>query len=130
MWDASGGAAASMQNRIAVASRSFGSLCSLVRSGAIPLPHALLIFDSKIDGALTPGRWLYVLADGAQCRLDTLLSDWSCALLGGAPWRNSAVSRWELGWTLTGFARAILDMARRRAKLWSLPEDDFYRVAF
>ncbi len=36
----------------------------------------------------------------------------------------------DLGWELSGSARAVLDAAGRRAALWLLPEDDFCKGAF
>ncbi len=40
------------------------------------------------------------------------------------------VAQVELGWVLSGFDRALVDVARRRAWLWSLPAGDLYGEVF
>jgi len=40
------------------------------------------------------------------------------------------ILRSELGWVLSGAAKCVIDVARRRAKLWLSPAGDFYRVHF
>jgi len=51
-------------------------------------------------------------------------------VLSAPKWHTGTVARWEIGWPLTGMARAVLSVACRRASLWLLPEDDFYRKVF
>ena len=61
--------------------------------------------------------------DEAYCR-------WARALLGSPSWRSGAVAAAELGWTLSGFGRAVLEVASRRARLWQLPPCDLYGDTF
>ena len=46
---------------------------------------------------------------------------WPRDFIGSSAWRSGAVTTAELGWTLSGYERALLDVATRRARLWSLP---------
>ena len=69
------------------------------------------------------GRWLLCVTDEAQSLLlDSTYEKWSLALLGSQPWRSSAVAAGELGWVLSGSAQGVLDVAKRRASLWSLAQ--------
>jgi hypothetical protein len=70
------------------------------------------------------------MCSGAEECLDAAYDGWARALLGSPPWRCASVAAGELGWRLSGFARAVLDVACRRARLWTLPDDDIYRIVF
>ena len=98
--------------------------------GALPLSLALVTFNSKVGGSARCGRWLYALAVGAESFLDDQYFDWARVLLGAPKWKRGLVISWELGWSSSGSMRAVLDVARHRAYLWSLPVDDLYRKIF
>jgi len=51
-------------------------------------------------------------------------------LLGSPSWRSGWVAMAELGWRLSGFGRALLDVATRRATLWLLAPGDLYGDVF
>ena len=65
---------------------------------------------------LGTGR-LYAIALEAGEVLHRLFSKWALQLLGASPFRAPVPARWEPGWVLSGAAKAVLDVARRRAKL-------------
>ena len=71
------------------------------------------------------GRWLLVLSDGAEARLDECYECWARALVGSPAWRSGIIASGELGWRIGGFMRGVLDVARKRAKIWTLAESDF-----
>ena len=119
-----------LEARLAVASAQCASLAGHVAAGALPLAAAAHIFDMEIDASLRFGRWLLATAEGALARLDSAYEGWARALLGSHPWRDGAVAVSELGWSLSGGARAILDIASRRAGLWLLPDGDLYKGIF
>ena len=88
IWDATGGAEASLKRRTMTASAHFATLAGLRLANAVPLPLALCLFESKIEGSLAPGRWLYaVLAPNAQELLNELYFRWARVLLGVPPWK-------------------------------------------
>ena len=83
-----------------------------------------------MDAILTQYRWLYcVWPDASKC-LCELQHTWARLLLAAPPWGNAAVVSWELDWVVSGMGRAIIDLTKKRAKLWLLPEDDLYRRVF
>ena len=121
---------AALLQAISSANRAFAPLVALVSARAVPLSFAVELFESKVDSVLNVGRWLYVLVPTAKSALDEALERWARALLGADPWRSSAVARSELGWHLSGFARAVRSLALRRARLWARDSDDWYRSYF
>ena len=60
----------------------------------------------------------------------SVFMSWARLLLGAEPWRNWATIYAELGWQFSGSGRAVIDIACRRAYLWSLPVGDLYREVF
>ena len=68
---------------------------------------ALELFDSKVEGSMRYGRWLLVLAEGAESMLNECYEGWARALVGSPPWRSGLIAAGELGWTLSGFMRSI-----------------------
>ena len=48
------------------------------------------------------------------------------SLLGAPPWYRAAKAHNELGWSLSGYCRAVRDMALRRDKVDSYPAGDVY----
>ena len=55
---------------------------------------------------------------------------WSLQLLGAPPWRQASVAYAEIGWHLTGFARAVRDVSLRLAKLLLSGRTDIYVQGF
>lgn len=121
---------AALLQAIGCATRACAPLIALVSAKAVPLSFAVELFEAKVDSVLNVGRWLYVLVPAAQSALDEALERWARALLGAEPWRSSAVARSELGWQLSGFARAVRSLALRRARLWARDTNDWYRSYF
>jgi hypothetical protein len=124
------GASATLNARLHAAGDEFAGIAGLVAAGSLPLPQALSVTRAKVDGIMAPGRWLYALAPDAQVMLDTAQARWALVLLGADPWRSRHIAWLELGWNLSAFAKAVEAVARRRARLTLLPQDDFYRGVF
>ena len=111
------------------ASAKFAILSGLVVARMLPLCVVLKLFDALVEGCMRFGRWLYATAPGAGSALNDLYEKWARSLIGAPPWRSWAVAFSELGWQLTGEARAIIDIASKRAYLWRL-EPDIYQNVF
>ena len=116
--------------RVRSAGSAVANLAGLVTSASLPLAYALEFFETKVDGAMRFGRWFLATSDGAGATLDRAYEEWARTLLGSQPWRSAAVASGELGWRLSGFARAVRDAAARRARLWRLPAGDLYGAMF
>ncbi|CAE7431354.1 unnamed protein product, partial [Symbiodinium sp. CCMP2456] len=98
---------------------------------AIPLPFALNIFEGKVDACMRPGRWVYaVLVPDATRILDDAYDRWAKILLGVPAWLPAHAVVWELGWPLSGMARAVFDVAVKRTRIQCWPADDLYRRVF
>ena len=121
---------ASVMERIRIASAVFAILAGLVRDRAIPLSLALTMYESKVDGCLKPGRWAYAVGADASATLDSLLDTWALTLLGSPPWHHAGAARCLLDWRLSGMARAVKEMALKRAEFWRLPDNDLYKTLF
>ena len=119
-----------MRERIRLANASFRILETLVSGAAVPLHLAMQLFELKVDAVLDHGRWLWVLAEGAEQTLDETYEMWARGLLGAQAWRHAAPLLCEVGWALSGFARAVRATAMRRARLFELPDGDIYGQAF
>ncbi|CAE8601069.1 unnamed protein product [Polarella glacialis] len=102
----------------------------MVQAGQLPLAVALDLFEAKVEGSVRFARWLLVIAPNAQRAYNEAYENWARAFLGSPAWRGAAIARGEVGWKLDGFHRAILDMAVRRAKLWTLPPGDLHGLIF
>ena len=111
------------------AGAALAPLVALVLARAVPLHMAVALFDSKVDGLLEANRWILALAPGGLSRLSDALASWARDLLGAPFWRNEAVCRSELGWSISGAARGVRSVAMRRARMLHLPNDDLYRSA-
>ena len=96
--------------RLAIANKACVEQASLVEAGALPLVLAIPIFESKIDGFLSYGRWLLACVEGAEALYNSYFDQWALRLLGAPPWFHGAKAQSELGWALSGFARAVRDM--------------------
>ena len=131
LWSTDGGATESLHARLRAASSQLCVLAGLCIEAALPLPLAAALFESKVDGTLRVGRWLFaVMAPNAESELNTAQDKWARTLLGVPPWKPAHLASWELGWQLSGFARAVLDVASRRARIQSWPRQDWYRQMF
>ena len=91
MFESDGGKLASARIGRASASHAMNVLLNFVVGGTIPLPIALALFDSKVEGRLAYGRWLYCLAEGCLDELNDLYDGWARPLLGAMKWGNAAV---------------------------------------
>ena len=96
----------------------------------LPLAVGVKLFGAIVEGSMRFGRWLYATAEGELPKLDKLYESWAKVLLGGDQWQSGALASAELGWRLSGSGRAIVDIAMRRASLWSLPGGDLYHDVF
>ena len=116
--------------KIACVIAAVATLAGLVAGRMIPLALALDLFESKVEGSMRFGRWLLALVDGAEDRLNSCYEAWARALVGSPAWRSGVIASGVLGWTSGRFMRAILDVTKHRAKLWSLPAGDLQRRIF
>ena len=119
-----------LKTRVAQVDGLVASLAGMVACQSLPLAMAVDMFESRVDGSLRFGRWLLVTADGARELLDRAFENWSRALVGSHFWRSGVIAGGELGWYVGGFMRGLLDMAKRRARLFCLPDGDFYKRVF
>ena len=117
-----------LEERLRLSGASFSVLAGLVQDDVIPLPLAVVLFEAKVDGVAQFGRWLIALAPNAESRLDQQYEAWAKALIGSPPWRNGVVAQYELGWCLSGYARAVKSMATRAAALSQFPSSDLVRT--
>jgi hypothetical protein len=115
---------------IQVATGITATLSGLVHSSTLPLSMGVAAFRSKVEGYLRYGSWLLATAPNAEEALNRAYATWARMLLDSPAWRNGFVAIGELGWRLTGMHAMVKDVALRRARLWLLPPDDFYSVAF
>jgi len=106
------------------------SLAGMVASRELPLCVAAEMFEVKVDGSVRFGRWLLVTVPGAEEFLDSVYEGWARALIGSPSWRSGIIASGELGWSISGFMRGLLDLAKKRAKLWMLPDSDLYASVF
>ena len=93
------------------------SVLPLVRSCPLSSPLSWLCPGSVLSA---------VLSAVVSCRLSCpvlscpVLSygHWARSRLGASVWRNGLVRCCDVGWLLTGSARAVRSVALRRARLW------------
>jgi hypothetical protein len=119
-----------MERVLRCAMGKFVSIAGLCTSGILPICYILQIFESCVEGVMRFGRWLYATAEGAEERLDSTYQSWALVLMSAEPWHNWAVAFAELGWSMTGMGRAIVDVAMRRCSLHCLPPGDLYGDVF
>ena len=55
---------------------------------------------------------------------------WARAPIGLPIWRSDVIASCELRWSLNGYMRGLVDMEKKRAKLWSPPPSDLCAHAF
>ena len=79
---------------------------------------------------MASSRWRWVGIPDAEQIIDEKFKSWARAFLGGHAWNNWAVATSELGWSMSGFDRAVCATALRRARLWRLRDSDLYRHSF
>ena len=119
-----------LRERLGAAEVAFSRMCGLVACGALPLAHAAALFAAKVDGVLASYRWLWAVAPDCESIVNSRYHRWALALFGSEPWRNATIAELELGWSLTGFARAVEAVALRRAKLLLLQKADLHAFLF
>lgn len=127
LWNSALLFAETLKIRLNVAAQHFKELRGLVAAGALPLQCAVILFESKVDGSVSYGRWLTVLCPDAESMYNTYFNNWALDLLGAPRWRRPASSCSELGWATTGFGRALKDMCSRLAKISNYGDEDIYR---
>ena len=130
LWRADLDLGPALAARIRAVKGTVASLAGLVAGSSLPLSFGLALFESKVDGAMRYGRWLFATADNAEELYESVYSEWARAFMGSAPWRNSDVARGELGWRLSGYARAVVDIAARRARLSIERPNSIYSAIF
>ena len=116
--------------RVAIAQKSFALLVGLALRDILPLHLICSIFWAKVFASLCVGLWLNGTADSAKEVLDDLLVSWARQLLGASCWHNASLLLSELGWDISGHHLAVMAMAMRRARLWTLPTEDLYAQVF
>ena len=129
-WRMEGGWLPTAKARLAAAETHLSMLSGLVQSCSVPISLAVVLFDSKIDGSVAYGRWLWGVYPECAEALDRSYENWARFLLGSCPWRNPGVAVGELGWKLSGAARAVRDAAGKRAYFWNLPDTDVFKICF
>jgi len=90
----------------------------------MPLTVQLDLFDSKVHGVLSYGRWLACTVDNAESMMNDRFDCWARALLGAPMWKHAAPLHCELGWQLSGYDHCVLAAALRDAKLRELADGD------
>lgn len=121
---------ADLATKIKSADAVCSSLAALAARGVLPLSIVVYMFDSRVEGIMPHGRWLWALSPGMENILEKVYLNWARSLLAPPSWRNGAVAAAELGWTHSGFPRACVDVAGLRAGLWVLDPHDFYQKIF
>eukprot|EP00439_Symbiodinium_sp_Y106_P071520 s5564_g12.t2 len=116
--------------RVAIAQKSFALLVGLAQRDILPLRLICSIFWAKVFASLSVGLWLNGTADSAKEVLDDLLVSWARQLLGASCWHNASLLLSELGWDISWHHLAVMAMAMRRARLWTLPTEDLYAQVF
>ena len=127
LWTAEGGEEETLALRLRTASGIFAPLSGLVACGSRHPPPPRPLSVREQDRWHPQPREVVVRV---VPRRRALHGSVLCAVGALPPGVSAMALRWGLGWILTGSARIVLDVARRRAKLFLLPPDDFYRRAF
>ena len=117
-WRHDGDLEAHMNTILATCHVLVNYLCFALHQQAIPLAIVRLLFIIKVESKLRFARWLWACNETALQALNSVYEDWARRLMGADPWRNWAMCFSELGWDLTGSARAIYDIAMMRAHFW------------
>ena len=119
-----------LMQRVQVASVAVSQLAGFASSSALPWFLVCELFESKVDGILAFGRWLFILCPDAPAILDECYNRWANLFLGTDFWRNPGTCSSELGWTFSGFGRVVVSVAMRRAKLSCVLESDWHASFF
>ena len=114
--------------KIAIASMTVSVLAGLSAANVLPIHLAIPMFETKVDSLVGFSRWLFIGSPEAEERLNETYRSWARALLGAGAWRNGDISSSELGWFVSGFGRAVLDAAMRRARILQFPDEDIYKT--
>ena len=129
-WDDNADFAVHARRTCGMCSGTVQALCSLLRSGHIPLAVACIIFDTKVEAALRFGRWLWGTHSEAVSVLSDAYASWARLLLGSSRWRSAEVCRAELGWKLCAPARVVVEVASVRHSLWVQNQDTLAGACF
>ena len=119
-----------LSQRVAGVEDFVRELASLVEAGAIPISVAAVVFEAKVDGSLAYGRWLSACVPEAEDLYEKCYGRWALLLLGGSPWRRPAAACSEMGWHLSGYARAVRSVALHRATLACRLGEDVYARSY
>jgi hypothetical protein len=130
LWNSALDFTPSLETVLHAAGAVLATLAGLVAARAIPLHLAVRLFEGKVDSILEYSRWLCATSHGAMQRYDEAADLWARTLLGADSWRNAAVCAGELGWRLTGAARAACSIAARQARIISLCNGVLYKDIF
>ena len=117
-WHADGNFDHHAATILAACSTLVSFLCGLVTNDRIPVGIARHLFNIKVEAKIRFGRWLWASTTHVLEKLDACYDRWAKLILGADPWRNEKMCSSELGWDLTGAARAVHDMATKRAYFW------------
>ena len=90
---------------------------------------AIWLFATKVDSIVEYARWLFISDAEVEVLLDSAYDEWARGLLVGGEWCTGAVCTGELGWTISGFGRAVCSATLRRACILSFPAGDIYQNA-
>ncbi len=88
MWSSHLDLTVLLEEAIRKATCHFLSLAGLAASNALPLCCLIKMFESRVEGSMRFGRWLYALSPTARSVLDHAYTKWAQILLGADAWRN------------------------------------------
>ena len=113
-WREDGDLSAHAAMTIAACSVLVTLLAQLVAKATVPMAVILLLFTVKVESKLRFGRWLWGSTQQGMQLLDDAYHAWAKQLLGIDIWKNGDVAAGELGWAVSGGARAVYDIALLR----------------
>ncbi len=119
-----------MKSAVAVCSSIVSLLCGLLRHGKVPICMIRLVFVLKVESKLRFARWLWAAEPGALVLLTDVYKSWALQLMDADPWRCAEICVSELGWQLDGGARAVKDIALKRAYFWYQADSSLAGHAF
>ena len=120
----------SLFHKAALASAVWGPICRLLRSSALPMDPAANLFRTKVLPVLLQGACMHGLEDNLIEFLSQLQNSLAQQVFDLDTWRNVAVAMVPLGWTLPLHFEVVIEVAKRRYRLWQLPDGDLYKTSF